>query len=293
MRRSLIAGAVLALALGACGSTAHTASKASRVSTLALVAGSPDAAADAGSARMLGKLTLSVDSKTRTVPIDGVVDFRSGASRLTMDLGALGLPGGGEIEARMVDGVMYMKMGDLFGGADVPSQLRDKQWVSMDLSELGADATGAGDSPGEHARVPPRRRERRSASDARRCGASRPRTSTRAVDVAEALDADRRPRAPAAGEEGARHVRQRRSRSTCGSTTTGSPAGSRSSSRPAASHGLGVDRHHRLRRRGGRQRAARLRDDGPVRADRPRREPRQLRHGIAPPVAWWACHCHP
>ncbi len=284
MRRSLIAGVVLVLALGACGSTARTASKADKVSTLALVTGSPDAAADAGSARMIGNLTLTVDSRTRTVPIDGVVDFRSGGSRLKMDLATLGLPGGGEIEARLVDGVMYMKLGDLFGGAGAPSLLRDKQWVKMDLSELGADATGSGDSPASMLE------SLRGAGNVERVGREEIRgiatTHFRAtVDVAKALaqidDPELRRQAKKGLDTFGREFPIDAWIDDDGLTRRFSiklEAGSAfvSESIEFTDYGVTVDI----------ERATRVGDDGPGRADRHGREPRQLRHGFAAPVAW-------
>lgn len=49
------------------------------------------------------------------------MDFQTGSAALKIDLASLGLPVKGVVEARVVDQVMYMKLGDL---------LRGEKWCS-------------------------------------------------------------------------------------------------------------------------------------------------------------------
>lgn len=141
MRRSLVAGIVLALTLAACGSgsTGTTKSEgASKVSTVALVAGAPAAAAEAKSAHITGSMTMDVAGRKIEVPLSAETDFASGATQMSMDMSGIpGMPsGGGKFEIRMVDGVMYMGIDALLGGLRPPA-LAGKDWVEIDTGELG------------------------------------------------------------------------------------------------------------------------------------------------------------
>jgi len=142
VRRSLLAGLVLVLALGACGSGTKTAS---RISTAALVAGAADKAAAEKTVKVTGHETFTVQGKERTVPIDGAVDFATGAADLTVDASSLGLRGLGSIRARMIDGVMYMDFGALLRRTDTPAPLRGKTWLKLDTAQLGGNGgSGSG-----------------------------------------------------------------------------------------------------------------------------------------------------
>jgi hypothetical protein len=110
---------------------------------------------DAGSARTTMTITMAIPGAgDATMDAEGVTDFATGDTQITMDmsslLGALGTDqlgalGGGsfEMEMRMVDGVMYMRfpefMAQFMGGTT---------WVSVDagdaLSELGTTQGLAG-----------------------------------------------------------------------------------------------------------------------------------------------------
>jgi hypothetical protein len=146
MRRSFVAGIVLVVALAACGSGSNTKSsgvKTSKVSTLALVTGAADAAAQAKTAKLSGSMTIAIVGKQITVPIQGAIDFENQAADLKIDMSKLaGLAGNsgalsGEMEMRLVDGSMYMNMGALLGPR-ADSVLHGKDWVSVDLSQMGA-----------------------------------------------------------------------------------------------------------------------------------------------------------
>ena len=145
MRPKLVTGVILVLALGACGSTSNQATK---VSTAALLAGSADAAAEAGTARMKGTVSIDQGGKKLSIPVEGVTDFESGAAELTMDMSSLGLGIQGSIEARIVDQAMYMKFGDLFGSRSAPPALAGKAWIKMDLGELAGSSASSTSNPG-------------------------------------------------------------------------------------------------------------------------------------------------
>ncbi len=139
MRRSVVAGIVLVLALVACGREAKPASK---VSTVALAAGAADAAAEAKAARIEGYVLVRTDTKDATVPVKGEIDTAEGAMSMRMDAGAM-IPGGeGDIEIRMVDGAMYMGFGDLLADVPgVPRAIRQRPWVTVEIPE-GASSAG-------------------------------------------------------------------------------------------------------------------------------------------------------
>ncbi len=143
-RTSLAAAVVLVIALGACGSTTDQVAKSaesSKVSTVALVAGAADRASAEKTARVSMHMSLPVAGATKDVSIDGLVDFQNNAVEMTMDMGALGA-GTGSIKLRMVDGVMYMDMGELLKSAgQSPGGLDGKTWFKIDIGKLaGAGA---------------------------------------------------------------------------------------------------------------------------------------------------------
>jgi hypothetical protein len=141
MRRSFVAGIVLVVALGACGSGQAAKSSSSNVSTAELVAAAPTAAADAKSAHISGSMTIDVQGHTIDVPLSADTDFATGDTAMTMDMsGISGMPsGGGTFAIRMVDGVMYMGLDALLGGRR-PAALAGKEWVEIDTSDLGVSS---------------------------------------------------------------------------------------------------------------------------------------------------------
>ena len=79
------------------------------------------------------------------------MDFGSGAFEFSYDMSQLGLPGGGnaKIEARMVDGVMYVNLGDLAGGHGLSTLTGGKRWMKVDLASMGFGGAGAGGGLGD------------------------------------------------------------------------------------------------------------------------------------------------
>jgi hypothetical protein len=132
--------AALALTLSACGSGTGTGT--SQVGATKLIAASADKAAAAKTARMSGGVTIEARGQTKTLPLDGALDFETGAFQFTYDMGDLGFPGmtDAKIEARMVDGVMYMNLGELGSTA----MTHGKSWLKMDFAALGLGKSSAG-----------------------------------------------------------------------------------------------------------------------------------------------------
>jgi hypothetical protein len=75
------------------------------------------------------------------MPIEGAIDFEHQAAEIRVDMSKLGDEVGlsGSMDIRMVDGSMFMNMGALLG-ARADSVLGGKDWVSVDLSQLGAQS---------------------------------------------------------------------------------------------------------------------------------------------------------
>jgi hypothetical protein len=149
MRRLLVLMAAVAVTLSACGggSGSSSAPVATGVRAAKLIAASADKAAAAKTARISGAVTVEAGGKRTTLPIEGALDFGTGAFEFGYDLSQLGLPGAGssKIQARMVDGVMYLSFGDLAGkaGEQLGALLGGKGWVKLDLGSLGLGSASA------------------------------------------------------------------------------------------------------------------------------------------------------
>jgi hypothetical protein len=137
VRKSGIAVALAgALLLAACGSSVEppSVSKTTVPVDRKLVLASVDATTAAKTARIDVQTEMSgVDEGTTTMRGDGVIDFETGDSRLTMyidGISALGMDDG--VEIRTVDGVVYTRMPGLF--ADLPGFTGDKSWMSFDAT---------------------------------------------------------------------------------------------------------------------------------------------------------------
>ncbi|MGZ4688335.1 MAG: LppX_LprAFG lipoprotein [Acidimicrobiia bacterium] len=150
MRRlGLTVTAVMVATLSACGS--GSSHGATGLGATKLVAASADKAVAAKTARMSGEVSFEVLGKRQTLPLDGVLDFGSGAFEFSFDMSQLGIPGAGgaKIVARMVDGVMYMKLGDLAAAGDLSSVTGGKSWVKLDMSQFGVKSHDSGGELGD------------------------------------------------------------------------------------------------------------------------------------------------
>lgn len=140
MRRLVVAGVSLALVASACGSgTAKSAGgDAAKISTVRIVSSAADAATSERSAHISGEVGIGIGGKNATVPIEGEVDFADNAVEMRMSLA--GLTGGqqsGDVEIRMVDGVMYMNLGSILGSR-AGAVLNGKPWVSVAIGQNAA-----------------------------------------------------------------------------------------------------------------------------------------------------------
>ena len=142
-----VVAVAVAVGLSACGQ--GKASEALPVVTGAraakLIAASADKAQDVGTARMRGGVTVDLEGQRKTVTMDGVLDYRTGAIQFGMDMSDLGLPGGSDmtIEMRVVDGVSYMRFGDMPGpvGQELDARTGGR-WIRVDPAAMGLGATG-------------------------------------------------------------------------------------------------------------------------------------------------------
>jgi hypothetical protein len=91
---------------------------------LALLSAAPDAAAEAGTARMVMTMTTGGEGVTMDVGAEGLIDFVTGNSVMTMEL-----PMGFDMEMRIVDGVMYMRIPEEAG----PMMGVDAAWIGVPL----------------------------------------------------------------------------------------------------------------------------------------------------------------
>jgi len=140
-----IAVGALVLVLAGCGSQAKTVEVKKQVppSARKVLLASVQATAAAKSARI--SMTISADGSDAgafTTTADGVTDFTTGDSIMTMDFPGFGSEAGGSIEMRMVDGNAYLKMpaslgGGMFGG----------EWMKMPgIGDAGGVLPGLGQS---------------------------------------------------------------------------------------------------------------------------------------------------
>ena len=125
-------------------------------------------------------------ARARTLPLDGALDFGSGAFEFNYDMSRSACPGASDakFQARMVDGVMYLNFGDLRRAATQavgrsPAARTGRRWTSARCSRGRCAAAGsatrtrAASSTRSAVRVTSR------SSGPRRCAASRPRTTAR------------------------------------------------------------------------------------------------------------------
>ncbi|HUR49159.1 MAG TPA: hypothetical protein VMY88_06470 [Acidimicrobiales bacterium] len=106
-----------------------------------VLAAAGDATAQAGTSRMSMTVSAEPDSSTATtaaggapafeIKAEGLINYETGHGIMTMDMGALGIPGApaGDAEMRMLGSVVYMKMPG--------SELGNRPWIKFDLEALG------------------------------------------------------------------------------------------------------------------------------------------------------------
>ncbi|HEX5613661.1 MAG TPA: hypothetical protein VFZ83_00765 [Acidimicrobiia bacterium] len=144
LRRVLVSVALGALVAAGCGGGGDGGDRASGGDVVvrtadeafAALGASSDATTEAGSVRFAIEMEITGGPEAMVVAVDGAFDLDSGAGTFEMDLGALGVPGGGSVEARLVDGALYMDFSALAGSGGLGAGVR---WVEMDLDALAGD----------------------------------------------------------------------------------------------------------------------------------------------------------
>ncbi len=129
--------------------------RSANLDSVQLISASPQATADAGSARVKLTAKIGIGGDVHTLTMDGVLDLAHNAGAFTLDLGALtGQATSKTIEMRFVDGIMYVSIDALRGNIIGDLLPPDVKWVSFDLAKLaeqfGGDASslGLGADPG-------------------------------------------------------------------------------------------------------------------------------------------------
>ncbi len=150
VRSRLLVPGILAcaVALTACGG-AGSSLKSAGPGAFKLISATPDKTAAAKTARFTGRVSAEGGGRSVDVRFDGTFDLAAHAASFTMNLGQLGLPGGaGTAEIRLVDGVLYMNLGNLAGAAGSALSIpAGKSWLKLDVNAL-AQSFGAGRSGG-------------------------------------------------------------------------------------------------------------------------------------------------
>jgi hypothetical protein len=140
-----IAVGALVVVLAACGSQAKTVEVKKKVapSPRAAVLASVRTTASAKSARMSMSMGAGLGAEHFTITGDGVTDFVTGDSALTMQFPGIGSEPGGSIEMLVVDRAAYLKMPEtLFGGL-----LGSGKWFKMpNLGDANSAVPGLGQS---------------------------------------------------------------------------------------------------------------------------------------------------
>lgn len=135
MRKSLMVagGLALALALVGCGETTEGTPTAAFGDAKSLVS----AASESTAKQKSSKMTMEMKMGPITATGNGVGLYDGANSKMamtmSMDMSAAGM-GPMEIEMRMLDGVVYMKMPS--GMAGMPEGDQSKPWIKMDLSDM-------------------------------------------------------------------------------------------------------------------------------------------------------------
>jgi hypothetical protein len=140
-----VAAGALVVVLAACGSQAKTVEVKKKVapSPRAAVLASVRTTASAKSARMSMSIAAGLANEHFAITGDGVTDFVTGDSALTMQYPGIGSEPGGSIEMLVVDRAAYMKMPKmLFGGP-----LGSGKWFKMpNLGDASSAVPGLGQS---------------------------------------------------------------------------------------------------------------------------------------------------
>lgn len=106
-----------------------------------VLAAAGDTTAQAGTSRMSMTVSAEAEGSTDTTAVsaapgfqikaEGLINYETGHGTMTMDMGALGIPGAaaGNAEMRMLGSVVYMKLPG--------NELGNRPWIKFDLEAMG------------------------------------------------------------------------------------------------------------------------------------------------------------
>ena len=138
---SAIAAVAVAGALVACGDPSSGTARTRDLSGARAIASGYEDARSEGGVRMDGEVSVRIGGRDLTIPLDGAIDFERDATRFSISLAGLGLAGLGDasFDARIVDGRLYVDLGDLAGS------VLGGEWAEIPLDAVGGapmDPTG-------------------------------------------------------------------------------------------------------------------------------------------------------
>jgi hypothetical protein len=138
---ALAGTAALVVGVAACGDKP--------VDAVQVLTQAADKTADASSAKFAADMSMSGGSTSVKVHEAGELDLSGKRATMRLDASQFGLPGlGGDIEARFVDGVVYMDFSKFLAKAgDVPPEFADKHWLKVDVSKAVQGAQALGNDP--------------------------------------------------------------------------------------------------------------------------------------------------
>jgi hypothetical protein len=109
-----------------------------------------DKTASASTAKFAADVSIDAAGRPFSVHETGALDLSGKRAMLRLDASTLGVPGlSGDIEARLVDGAMYMDFSKFFAaaGAAAPPQFAGKRWLKVDYSKALQGAAALGNDP--------------------------------------------------------------------------------------------------------------------------------------------------
>lgn len=139
--------AMLALALtGALAVAAPLAAATGNGSDLDRIAHASQALLSAGSARFSGQVSITGSSTNDgNIELSGAFDFKHRSGQFNINAAALGASGtSGRLTLRLIENVAYLSVGSFrhVTSGSLPPELKNKQWIKIDLRSLGASAGG-------------------------------------------------------------------------------------------------------------------------------------------------------
>ena len=139
---AIVGTAAFVLSVAACGDKP--------VDAVQVLTNAPEKTASAATAHFSADVTMEAAGRRFTVHESGALDLSGKQATMRLDASKLGIPGlRGDIEARLVDGAMYIDFSKFTAaaGAAMPPQFAGKRWLKMDLSKALQGASALGNDP--------------------------------------------------------------------------------------------------------------------------------------------------